>query len=244
MANNLSESIFIRLKTEIIRGVYPMGSKFPSERALADRYEVSRVTIRDAVGKLAQMGLVEKVPHSGTYVCEYEHQASLELLVQIMQTREAVDPDMLASLMEFRLLTEVFAARKAAQRVTADATRLLHRILQGAENHLSDPAYLSRADYKLHHTIAALSNNGVLKLMFNSFKPIYRYYTDIFYALPGAEVASLAFHRQLVKAVTRGDSEQAGKIMEQALIYAEGRVNEALNLDRTTGEVRLAESLD
>lgn len=230
MADNLSESIFVRLKKDIVQGVYPMGSKFPSERTLAELYKVSRVTIRDSVRKLAQIGLVEKVPHSGTYVCEYEHEASLDLLVQIMQTREAVDQEMLSSLMEFRLLNEAFAARKAAQRITADGVRLLDGILEGIEENLSDPAYLSLADFTLHYTIATLSGNRVIKLMFNSFKPIYRYYTDFFYTLPEAGEGSFSHHQRLVNAIKKGDGELAGRVMEEALAYAESMVDSALNL--------------
>jgi GntR family transcriptional repressor for pyruvate dehydrogenase complex len=239
MKQNLSETIFNQLKTEIIQGVYSIGSRFPSERVLAERYKVSRVTIRDAVRKLAQMGLVEKRPHSGTFVCEYESEASLDLLVQIMQTREAVDSEMLVSLMEFRLLTEVFASRQAAERITEEAVDRLTQILRDIENHISDPNYLSRADYKLHYAIIELSGNGIIRLMFNSFKPIYQYHTDFFYALPNTGTDSLCFHQKLVAAVTAGDSELAGHAMEQALIYAEGRVKEALSHFQTDKEIRL-----
>ncbi|MFZ5569328.1 MAG: FadR/GntR family transcriptional regulator [Thermodesulfobacteriota bacterium] len=225
---NLSETIFAQLKTDIIQGSYPPGSKFPSERILAERLGVSRVTIRDAVRKLTQMGLVEKIPHSGTYVCEFESEASLELLVQIMQTREAVDPRLLESLLEFRNLAEVFAARQAASRITPQGAAMLNDIIGGIDDHLAEPAYLSSADYRLHFTVAHLSGNTIIRLLFTSFRPIYRFYTDIFYSLPDTAAQSMAFHRELVRAVIAGNSDLAANIMEQALAYARTRMTKAL----------------
>jgi GntR family transcriptional repressor for pyruvate dehydrogenase complex len=239
MKQNLSESIFVQLKKNIIKGDYLPGTRLPSERILAEQYQVSRVTIRDAVRKLAQMGLVEKRPQSGTYVCDYKSDASLDLLIQIMQTKGAVDGDMLLSLMEFRLLTEVFSAQKAARQITAGDASDLERIVAEIEKHITEPDYLSRMDYQLHYKIALLSGNSIIRLMFNVFKPIYRYYTYFFYALPDTGADSLSFHRKLVSAIREGDSSRAGRIMEQALTYAENRVKDALDLSESDREIRL-----
>ena len=80
MNKNLSETVFEQLQKEIVNGVYLSGSRLPAERKLAEQYDVSRVTIRDSIRKLAQLGLVSKVPQSGTYINEYKSEASLDLL--------------------------------------------------------------------------------------------------------------------------------------------------------------------
>jgi DNA-binding GntR family transcriptional regulator len=47
---------------------FPLGAKLPNEQELADRFRVSRATIREAVRGLVEAGLVARVHGSGTYV--------------------------------------------------------------------------------------------------------------------------------------------------------------------------------
>ena len=49
-------------------GVYPPGSRLPTERALAERYGVSGSTVREAIRALTAMGLVDVRHGSGAYV--------------------------------------------------------------------------------------------------------------------------------------------------------------------------------
>jgi len=109
----LPEKIARNLEKAILKGEYPAGSRFPPERELAEQYRVSRSTIREAVGMLAQLGLVETLPQSGTYVGDYLTEGSLDLLLHIMKASETVDAEVVLSLMEFRRMSEVFAVRKA-----------------------------------------------------------------------------------------------------------------------------------
>src|SRR3954451_12198955 len=53
------ESCVEQLATTIRLGVYPRGSTLPPERELAERLQVSRATLREAMAALRQAGLVE-----------------------------------------------------------------------------------------------------------------------------------------------------------------------------------------
>jgi DNA-binding GntR family transcriptional regulator len=56
------------LLNEIEAGKYPVGSQLPTEFALCGQFGVSRATVREAVKRLAQMGLVARQPRIGTTV--------------------------------------------------------------------------------------------------------------------------------------------------------------------------------
>ncbi len=56
------------LKNKIFSGHYKIGDMLPSERELIEIYKVSRLTAREAVSRLANQGLVEKIQGKGTYV--------------------------------------------------------------------------------------------------------------------------------------------------------------------------------
>lgn len=56
------------LSAEIGSGAYPVGSRFPSEQELQDRFEVGRHTIREALKILAEQGLLGRRRKTGTVV--------------------------------------------------------------------------------------------------------------------------------------------------------------------------------
>ena len=56
------------LRGDILRGVFPVGSQLPAEELLAERFEVSRHTVREALRQLRADGLVSSRQGSGTTV--------------------------------------------------------------------------------------------------------------------------------------------------------------------------------
>lgn len=62
------QQIFEKLSREVLSGRYQPGQKFPSEAALVQQFQTSRITIGRAVRELAARGLVERIAGSGTYV--------------------------------------------------------------------------------------------------------------------------------------------------------------------------------
>lgn len=55
------------LQAEISRGTFP--NKLPTEKELAEAYQVSRQTVRQALERLVELGLIEKRQGSGSRVC-------------------------------------------------------------------------------------------------------------------------------------------------------------------------------
>lgn len=54
----VAQEVLDQLTNEILSGVFPEGSHLPSERVLAEKLQVSRVLVRQAIHRLAEMGLV------------------------------------------------------------------------------------------------------------------------------------------------------------------------------------------
>jgi len=64
----LYQMVVAALRAEIIRGVYPVGTRLPSESSLVARFAVSRHTVREALRQLRDLGLVESRQGLGTVV--------------------------------------------------------------------------------------------------------------------------------------------------------------------------------
>lgn len=56
------------IKNDILSGVYPVGTNIPTERELEERFNVSKITVRNAVEILSNEGYVEKKSGVGTKV--------------------------------------------------------------------------------------------------------------------------------------------------------------------------------
>ncbi len=67
------------IKKEIDRGVWEIGQRLPSERDLADDYEVSRMTLRQAITLLVEEGILERRVGSGTYVASHRVQEKMRV---------------------------------------------------------------------------------------------------------------------------------------------------------------------
>lgn len=56
------------IKDRILHGVYPLGAHIPSEPQLEQEFNVSKMTVRNAIQELYQEGYVEKRSGVGTIV--------------------------------------------------------------------------------------------------------------------------------------------------------------------------------
>ena len=78
--------LFERIKSEILTGVYQGGEKIPGENELAQKYGMSRQTVRQSLSLLEQDGLIERRQGSGTYVAEKAHTGKKSWNVGVIAT--------------------------------------------------------------------------------------------------------------------------------------------------------------
>ena len=139
---------------ELIKdGAYPPGTRLPGERELAERFSVSRVTVREAEIALQAQGFVSIKTGSGVYVLDPSEKAGPGL------------PTVTAfELTEARLLFESEAAALAAKHISDET---LERLSELVETMSKDDPQLSdasaEADREFHLTIAAASGNAAVQ---------------------------------------------------------------------------------
>lgn len=66
-----------KIKNDIEHGVWKIGDRLPSERELATQFNVSRMTLRQAIQTLADEGILERKIGSGTYVARKKVQEKM-----------------------------------------------------------------------------------------------------------------------------------------------------------------------
>lgn len=66
------------IKEKIEKGIWKVGDRLPSERELSQNYQVSRMTLRQAIQTLAEEGFLERKMGSGTYVAAKKVQEKMQ----------------------------------------------------------------------------------------------------------------------------------------------------------------------
>lgn len=148
----LYQSIASRIRGLIETGEFPPGTRLPGERDLAERFGVSRVTIREAEIALEAQGLITIKTGSGVYV----------------QTRSAPLPDFLPDVSAFdltaaRAVIEAEAAALAATAVTEQELQELEDLVVAMSNPAASDADAAEADRQFHLTIARIAGNPVIE---------------------------------------------------------------------------------
>lgn len=62
------------LRSQVLSGEFTPGQRLPSEAQLGEKFGISRITIRQALGNLEREGIVTRVPGKGTFVAEHPSQ--------------------------------------------------------------------------------------------------------------------------------------------------------------------------
>jgi len=141
----LIDNVYARLRDLILTNVLRAGQKLV-DRDLAEQLGVSRTPVREALGRLAMIGLVEARTRRGYYVREFS-------------------AEQISDLYEFRKMLEVHAARLAAKNAQPSHLREFDRILVDLEKVTSDPTKHANAvklDLEIHELIARASGNASL----------------------------------------------------------------------------------
>lgn len=229
MSSGLPALIFDQIRNDIINEIYPIGSKLPPERELAGKYGASRFAVREAIARLMQTGFVETHPQSGSYIRDFYRDGSLDTLVQTLRVRRVIDRQTLDSLLRFRFTTETNAAAEAALRITDSDIGYLANNLKTKKKHLTATQILAECDYDFHYKVITIAENVINRLIFQSFKPIYSFFTEFFYSLPDTADNSLKLNLRLLESLKKRDSKASCIAMAEILKYGENKVYEAIN---------------
>lgn len=205
----LYERIARDLARKIEVGDYPVGSRLPAERALAQSYSVSRPTIREAIIALELDGLVEVRVGSGVYVAAISPAAG-----QAGSTD--VGP---FELLEARRAIEGESCALAATHITDDEIRELRALLD--EMSTPDIAKSEAADRQFHLAIARASRNSAMlaavEMLWDARErsPQYRLLSDK--AHEAGIFPPFPEHGDIVEALARHDVDAARAAMRDHL---------------------------
>jgi DNA-binding GntR family transcriptional regulator len=171
-----------------------------SENELAQAYGISRTPVREAMQRLADEGLVEIFPQSGTFVARIP----FEELPEAMVIRKAL---------------ENTSASMAATRATRSQMLTLASIIEQQREAASvgDPSEFHRADELFHAKLAEIAGYpGIWRLVLQVKTQVDRF-RRLTLILPHRMSAVIEEHEQVLIAIQKSDPAAASLAMMQHL---------------------------
>lgn len=204
--------------SELIRtGEILPGDRFPAERTLAEKYNVSRGTVREALHYFETLGMMKRVAGSGNYLID-----DSEALYRVIGNRQLVERYNWFEMIETRQVLELGIVRLAAERATREDKLNLRRICERACKASADKTENGRMtyiklDYQLHREFAQITRNGILLEMFEAIKDTFLEARQLWEMGNGSQERANESHTRIVNAIISGDGALAGKEMQQHL---------------------------
>jgi GntR family transcriptional repressor for pyruvate dehydrogenase complex len=214
------EEIVRQIKSMIAEGRLKDGDRLPPERELAEKFTVSRTSVREALRTLESLGLIEIRAGEGTFVRSASVEALIEpLAVVLVSQREAV-----SELFEARRLLEPGIAALAARRASAEEIIDMQRILdeQGREVAAGRTGIVQDAAF--HAAIASAAHNRAITRIVNTLMDLLTQSRDASLHTPGRPTRSHEDHRRILAALQQRDAEGARTAMHDHLSAVEGLV--------------------
>lgn len=212
--HNIVDAIYEQMKKNIQDGIWEPGCKLPSEPALTATFKVSRVSVRSAVQKLRDLGVVVTHQGKGTYVTREvarygafnDNQPILHL------SQEEFD-----HMRVFRQTVEFRCMELAVQNATDDDIKALENALNRMLVNKDDYKKYSQADYDFHLAIVKASHNSIFIHVMESLRGIYIHYLEELNRVLGITLESVEAHIKVFMALKNRDASLATETLNSAM---------------------------
>ncbi|MDO4741464.1 MAG: FadR/GntR family transcriptional regulator [Eubacteriales bacterium] len=209
----LPEQIADKLREMIIQEEMKTGSKLPAESELMARFCVSRSTVREAVKILKTENIVDIRQGQGTFLCSMPGLADDPLGLRFADQEELI-----ARLLEARLLIEPSVAALAAQRRQDKHLLEMKVLLEKMDNAYLHGENYTPFDAEFHSVIAKCTDNDVLERLLptihESIQAGYRHTRRV----EGSYQRASQCHLEMYRAIEQRDSERARQVAQRHMI--------------------------
>jgi len=169
-APKLTESITAQLRNEILIGTYKAGERLPAERDLASQLGVNRGSVREALKKLEQMGLVVIRRGDGATV-RHLHDASVEIVRHLLIVNGVVNRRLLEQVLDVHEMLVAGAAHLGVERGSPEDHRNARELLRRLAAPGASEAERQALFDALVDVISEASGNLVVRLVRNVIRP-------------------------------------------------------------------------
>lgn len=212
--HNVVNDVFEQLRRKLTDGNWVPGSRLPSEKELCSALNVSRVSVRSAVQRLRDLGIVVTRQGSGSYISQdFTPQTLNNKLRPVMNLSKEEFHDM----MVFRQTVEFKCMELAVIHATEEDILALEQALNRMLVNKNDYKKYSEADFDFHLAIVKASQNRVFYNVMLSIKDSYYYYLEELNRALGITIESVETHIKVYVAMKNRDASTAVRVLGETM---------------------------
>ena len=202
--SRLYQDIVSQIEALLDRGELRPGDQLPPERALAEQFQVSRASVREALRSLELLGIVETRAGGGTFVRQMVPEDLARPLSNLISRGHT-----LTDVIEVRGLIEPAIAAAAARRIRPDELAELRAILtQQAEKVAAGQPY-AEEDTRFHELIGQAARNELLVTMLGVIWDVLRSSREQWLQTNQRAHSSIDAHQRILAALETHDADAA-----------------------------------
>ena len=210
---NISRQVYDQMLDNILNGVWPPGTKLPSENELTQMFGVSRVPIREALKKLSTMGITQTRQGEGSFVQMMTPGMFMNsLLPMLVWNRKSM-----MDILEYRRIVEPENAALAAINADEDDLACILTTIRDIERIGKPVLEFAIADMKFHLDIARATKNSLLFNVSNVIRDVLVSYYRKINELMGTDRA-IRYHRLIFEAIRDRDPDRARHWMQEHIL--------------------------
>jgi len=202
--SKLYQGIVEQIEKLLEKGELHPGDQLPPERALAEQFQVSRASVREALRTLELLGVVETRPGGGTFIRQVSPDDLMKPLQSLIARGHSV-----RDVIEVRGVVEPALAALAAERISDDQLAELRRILAEQERKVAAGEPYIEEDTRFHQVIGDAAHNDLLTTMLSVIWDVLRTSRESWSQTNQRAHASLDAHKRILDALARRDAEAA-----------------------------------
>jgi GntR family transcriptional repressor for pyruvate dehydrogenase complex len=222
-SRKISDEIMEQLEAMMLDGRLSAGQKLAPERALAEQFEVSRPSVREAIQRLEAKGLVIRKQGGGTFVSKNTFGGLSDPLFDLMSK----NPNSQFDLLEFRLGIEGMAAYYAAMRGTPNDLKQVQTKFDAIANAQieNDFKLESQAIFDFLDAICVASRNNVILHLARSMASLITNNIEqnisVLAKSPDMFETMRDYHKKLLSAILAGKPQKAWAESHSHLTFVE-----------------------
>jgi GntR family transcriptional regulator, galactonate operon transcriptional repressor len=147
-------------------------SKLPNEASLAERFQVSRIVIREAMKVLQDRGVVEVRAGRGTLTLATRPDIVQESLLRVFRGQPIPTYEEMESMLELRQVLEEMSASLAAVRATEDDLGAIQTALSGMDHGKTLEDTIT-ADLEFHRAVMRAAHNRYLEMVLDPVMSVF-----------------------------------------------------------------------
>ncbi len=222
---SLTDAVFDQLLARIVSGRLAAGQALPPERLLCVELGVSRTAVREAMSRLAQVGLVA-VRHGGeTRVLDFRATGGLDLLPHLLrQTDTSLAAEVLRAGVEMRAALAPELARAAAVRGGATTAAALEAVLEAMVD-TDQLVALQACSLRFWQHVVDGTSNLAYQLAFNTLRDAFLGMREVVAAAQAAELRDRKGYRAIARAIAVGDGDGAARAARAHIALGVGNLD-------------------